>query len=65
LKGFHPRNPEDTKIAFFDNIDIPNVDKLSLYGPDPMNTSLFEDYGSHGMSGPLLQGRKDTATLWA
>lgn len=48
LKEFHLKNPEDTKITFFDNVDIPNVDKLSLYGPDLMNTSLFEDYGRHG-----------------
>jgi len=48
LKKFHLRNPEDTKITFFDNMDIPNVDKLSLYGPDLINTSLFEDYGKHG-----------------
>ena len=48
LKGFHLKNPEDTKITFFDNVDIPNVDKLSLYGPDLINTSLFEDYGKHG-----------------
>jgi hypothetical protein len=48
LKEFHLKNPEDTKITFFDNVDIPNIDKLSLYGPDLINTSLFEDYGKHG-----------------
>ena len=48
LKAFHLKNPEDTKITFFDNVDIPNVNKLSLYGPDLINTSLFEDYGKHG-----------------
>jgi hypothetical protein len=48
LKEFHLKNPEDTKITFFDNVDIPNVDKLSLYGPDLINTPLFEDYGKHG-----------------
>jgi hypothetical protein len=48
LKEFHLKNPEDTKITFFDNVDIPNVNKLSLYGPDLTNTSLFEDYGKHG-----------------
>jgi hypothetical protein len=48
LKEFHLKNREDTKITFFDNVDIPNVNKLSLYGPDLVNTSLFEDYGKHG-----------------
>jgi hypothetical protein len=48
LKEFHLKNPEDTKITFFDNVDIPNVNKLSLYGPDLVNASLFEDYAKHG-----------------
>jgi len=48
LREFHQKNPEDTKITFFDNVDIPNVNKLSLYGPDLINTSLFEDYTKHG-----------------
>jgi len=48
LRKFHLKNPEDTKITFFDNVDIPNVNKLSLYGPDLISTSLFEDYCKHG-----------------
>jgi hypothetical protein len=48
LREFHLKNREDTKITFFDNVDIPNVNKLSLYGPDLINTSLFEDYCKHG-----------------
>jgi len=48
LREFHTKNPEDTKITFFDNVDIPNVDKLSLYGPDLVGTTLFEDYCKHG-----------------
>jgi hypothetical protein len=48
LRDFHLKNPEDTKITFFDNVDIPNVNKLSLYGPDLINTSLFEGYCKHG-----------------
>jgi len=48
LRDFHLKNPEDTKITFFDNVDIPNVDKLSLYGPDLVNTSLFDEYCKHG-----------------
>jgi len=48
LREFHLKNPEDTKITFFDNVDIPNIDKLSLYGPDLVGTTLFEDYCKHG-----------------
>ncbi|MFQ6074092.1 MAG: hypothetical protein ACE5KC_02620 [Candidatus Bathyarchaeia archaeon] len=48
LRKFHTKNPEDTKITFFDNVDIPNVNKLSLYGPDLIGTTLFEEYCRHG-----------------
>ncbi len=48
IQSFHLKNPEDTKITFFDNVDIPNVDKLSLYGPDLTGTALFEEYSKHG-----------------
>lgn len=48
LRNFHTKNPEDTKITFFDTVDIPNVHKLSLYGPDLIGTTLFEEYCKHG-----------------
>jgi hypothetical protein len=60
LKAFHDKNPEETKITFFDNVDIPNVDKLSLYGPDLNNTSLFGDYMKHGNLWYVVGRSKDT-----
>ena len=60
LKEFHLKNKEDTKITFFDNVDIPNVDKLSLYGPDLINTSLFEDYTKHGDLWYVVARSKET-----
>lgn len=60
LKAFHDKNPEDTKITFFDNVDIPNVDKLSLYGPDLNNTSLFGDYLKHGNLWYVVARSKET-----
>ncbi len=48
LREFHLKNPEDTKVTFFDNVDVPNIDKLSLYGPDLVGTPLFEDYFKRG-----------------
>ena len=60
LKDFHLKNKEDTKITFFDNVDIPNVDKLSLYGPDLINTSLFEDYMKHGDIWYVVARSKET-----
>jgi hypothetical protein len=60
LSEFHHKNPEDTKITFFDNVDIPNVNKLSLYGPDLINTSLFEDYTKHGDLWYVVARSKET-----
>jgi len=60
LREFHFKNPEDTKITFFDNVDIPNVNKLSLYGPDLINTSLFEDYTKHGDLWYVVARSKET-----
>jgi hypothetical protein len=48
LQNFHLRNPEDTEMTFFDNVDTPNVDKRSLHSPDLVGTTLFEEYSQHG-----------------
>ena len=48
LKSFHEQNPENTKIIFFDDVDIPNISKLSLYGSGLLNTALYNEYSSHG-----------------
>jgi hypothetical protein len=48
LKRFHEENFEETKILFFDDIDLPNISKLSLYGEGLGSTSLYNDYLSHG-----------------
>jgi hypothetical protein len=60
LRSFHSKNPEDTKITFFDNVDIPNVNKLSLYGPDLINAQLFEDYMKHGDLWYVVARSKET-----
>jgi hypothetical protein len=48
LKKFHVANKEGTKVIFFENMDIPNINKLSLYGPDLVDTKLFKEYDSIG-----------------
>ena len=60
LREFHVKNPEDTKITFFDNVDIPDVNKLSLYGPDLINAQLFEDYTKHGDLWYVVARSKET-----
>jgi hypothetical protein len=63
LEEFHRKNPENTKITFFDNVDIPNVNKLSLYGPDLINTSLFENYLGHGDLWYVVAKSKETGYI--
>ncbi|MGQ9514131.1 MAG: hypothetical protein ACUVTL_03650 [Thermoproteota archaeon] len=48
LKRYHEQNSEGTKVIFFDDVDLPNINKLSLYGPSLSNTSLYSEYLSHG-----------------
>jgi hypothetical protein len=48
LKKFHEANFDDTKIVFYDQVDLPNISKLSLYGAELGNTSLYNDYLTHG-----------------
>lgn len=48
LKHFHEENPEGTKLIWFDDVDIPNISKLSLCGPSLADTALYADYTSHG-----------------
>lgn len=48
LRRFHEENFDDTKVVFFDDVDVPNVDKLSLYGSALGNTTLYTDYMGHG-----------------
>ncbi len=63
LREFHAKNPEETKIIFFDNVDIPNIDKLSLYGTDLIDTKLFEDYSKHGDPWYIVYRSKPTGFL--
>ncbi|MBI3859730.1 MAG: hypothetical protein HY296_05785 [Thaumarchaeota archaeon] len=48
MKKFHEQNFEDSKVIFYDDVDIPNINKLSLYGAELGVTSLYNDYLTHG-----------------
>lgn len=48
LKKFHEQNFEDSKVVFYDDVDLPNISKLSLYGAELGVTSLYSDYLTHG-----------------
>jgi len=48
LKELHESNPEATKLIWFDEVDIPGVEKLCLAGSDLADTNLYHDYLGHG-----------------
>ena len=48
MREFHERNPEGTKVIYFDDLDFVDIDKLALYGDSLKNTALYEEYLRHG-----------------
>jgi hypothetical protein len=48
LKELHESNPQATKLIWFDDVDIPGVEKLCLAGSDLVDTKLYKDYLEHG-----------------
>jgi len=48
LKKLHESNPQATKLIWFDEVDIPGVEKLCLAGSDLADTNLYRDYLEHG-----------------
>ncbi|HIE23996.1 MAG TPA: hypothetical protein EYP68_07190 [Candidatus Korarchaeota archaeon] len=48
LKELHESNPEATKVIYFDQVDLPNINKLALYGNALQDTTLYHEYLKHG-----------------
>jgi hypothetical protein len=48
LQKLHESNPQATKLIWFDEFDIPGVEKLCLAGPDVVDSQLYHDYLEHG-----------------
>lgn len=48
LKGLHESNPQATKLIWFDQVDIPGIEKLCLAGSDLADSKLYHDYLEHG-----------------
>ncbi len=48
LKDLHESNPRATKLIWFDDVDIPSVEKLCLAGSSLADTNLYHDYLEHG-----------------
>jgi hypothetical protein len=48
LKELHESNPQATKLIWFDDVDIPSIEKLCLAGSSLVDTKLYHDYLEHG-----------------
>jgi len=48
LKELHESNPQATKLIWFDDVDLPGVDKLCLAGSGLADTGLYREYLKHG-----------------
>lgn len=48
MQKYYESSFEDARIIFFDQVDIPNVEKLALYGQALADTDLYHDYLKHG-----------------
>ena len=48
LRELHESNPQATKLVWFDDVDIPGVEKLCLAGSDLADTEFYHDYTEHG-----------------
>jgi len=49
LQKLHESNPKATNLIWFDNIDLPGVDKLCLSGQGLADTGMYKDYIGHGL----------------
>ena len=48
LQRYHEENPEGTKVVFFEKLDFPGIEKLSLYGESLSSTSAYSEMLGHG-----------------
>jgi hypothetical protein len=48
LRELHESNPKATNLIWFDNVDIPDVEKLCLSGSGLADTQLYQNYVEHG-----------------
>jgi hypothetical protein len=48
LVELHERNPDGTRLIWFDQVDYPGVEKLALAGPSLMDTSMYDEALRHG-----------------
>ncbi len=63
LKSLHESSPDTTRVIYFDNVDIPNVKKLALYGEALANTELYSEYLRHGLIWYVVFEHRETGYI--
>ena len=64
LKLLHESKPQATRLIWFDQFDIPGVEKLCLAGSDLADTQLYQDYLTHGQIWYVVfEAQKDGLTM--
>ena len=64
LKNLHESNPQATRLIWFDQFDVPGVEKLCLAGSDLADTQMYHDYLSHGQIWYVVfEAQKDGLTM--
>ncbi|MGC8932663.1 MAG: hypothetical protein ACP5KE_02455 [Candidatus Methanodesulfokora sp.] len=48
LRKLHEEDPEATSVVFFDQVDLPSVNKLSLYGSALSSSPVYQEGLKHG-----------------
>jgi hypothetical protein len=44
MRRFHEENRQNTKVIFFNDVKIPGIKKLSLYGENLANLEIYNEY---------------------
>jgi hypothetical protein len=64
LKTLHESNPQATRLIWFDQFDVPGVEKLCLAGSDLADTQMYQDYLAHGRIWYVVfEAQKDGLTM--
>jgi hypothetical protein len=48
MEKYYESSFEDARVVYFDQVDIPNITKLALYGSGLSDTGTYKDYLTHG-----------------
>ncbi len=65
LRSFFKKRIETVRVAFFDEVRLPNVNKLSLYGRELVNTDIYRGYLKVGRVRYVVFEPEEGACHWA